>query len=355
MKKYIIFSLIVYLSLFILSCHRQSLGDCFCVKAKIPISVDWSVSELDPQNVSVLFFDENTGSLVLNHYFENNSNYIQSWVELPIGKYTVLVFNELPDQIKNLNIDERSDFIKIGAKGVVKTSVSLPITDEVYYSEPGYLASIIVNDFEVTEEMSFYTNEPLWYDKTNIVTESKFEPSLRLMGLIPLRDLSLFNVKIHLDSINNARMPALITLRNVSGTYSFKDNKYGMSPVDYQNNISNRIYDTGSTINGTISGQLDLFGVLGGRTTTADQPIDSPLILNVSFQLVDKERTIVTREYDITDKVKFTKLENGTILINLDIVDPKPLPYAIPEHSGENSTFETTLEDWQIIDIPLDL
>ena len=128
-----------------------------------------------------------------------------------------------------------------------------------------------------------------------------------------------------------------------------------MSPVDDQNNISNRIYDTGSTINGTISGQLDLFGVLGGRTTTADQPIDSPLILNVSFQLVDKERTIVTREYDITDKVKFTKLENGTILINLDIVDPKPLPYAIPEHSGENSTFETTLEDWQIIDIPLDL
>ena len=61
MKKYIIYSFIISLSLITLSCHRQHFGDWFYVKAKIPISIDWSVSELDPQNVSVLFFDEHTG------------------------------------------------------------------------------------------------------------------------------------------------------------------------------------------------------------------------------------------------------------------------------------------------------
>ena len=355
MKKYIIYSFIISLSLITLSCHRQHFGDWFYVKAKIPISIDWSVSELDPQNVSVLFFDEHTGSLVLNHYFENNSNFIQSYVELPVGKYTVLVFNELPDQIKNLNIDDISDFNEIEAKGVTQSSVSLPIKDEIYYAEPEHLASVVVNDFEVTEEMIFYTNESMWFDGIIVALDSIIEPSWELMGLVPLRDLSVFNVTIHVDSLSNARMPALITLRNVSGTYSFKENKYGMSPVDYQGNASNRVYDSGSKTDGVISGKLDLFGVLGGRATIADQPTDSPLILNVSFQLVDEARTVVTREFDITDKVTFTKLENGSISINLNLVDSIPLPYVQPENNGEHSNFETTLEDWVIIDVPLDL
>ena len=219
MKKYIIFSFIIYLSLFNLSCNRQSVGDCYCYNALIPISVDWSVSELDPQNVSVLFYDEYTGSLVLDHYFENNSNYIQSYVELPNGRYTVLVFNELPGQIKNLNIDDISDFTEIGADGEKQTSVSLPVSDEVYYAQPGYLASIIVYDFEVNDEMSYYTNEFIQFDNFSVDSEDIYEPSRRLMGLVPLRDLSLFKVKIHVDGLDNARLPALFTLRNVSGTY----------------------------------------------------------------------------------------------------------------------------------------
>lgn len=351
MKKFILFSCIFILYLFLSGCHRQLLEDMMYTKARIPVSVDWTICEIDPQNVSIFFFNEDNGELILQHYYENNTKPIQSYVELPIGKYTVLLFNELPDQIQNITISNRADFKEIEATGVKATSAVLPISGELYYRQPDPLASVIVENLHITSDMVYYTNDGTWFGKDTIIDENT-EASKALMNLVPLRNLSLFEVNIHVKGLNNARMPALMTLRNVSASYFFKDNKYGMSPVNYQENISNRQYDENSNKDGTISGQLNLFGVLGDPMSVIDQPKESPIMLEINYQLVDKDKTIITREFDITKLITFKKLTNGTVLIELSLEDPEPLPFVIPEGEGY-SGFETTVEDWEIIKVPL--
>ena len=355
MRKLTILSFVILLGLLMSACHRQQLEDWYYIRASIPISVDWSVCGVDPQNVSVLFFNESDGSIALQHFYENNTSKIQSYVEVPVGKYTVVLFNELPGQIKNVSVSNRDNFNTIDAVGKKATSVTLPIAGDTYLTEPGELVSVIVEHFEVTSDMVYYTNEPFWLDMISL-HESKddiTDDAEALMFLVPLNDLSLFEMKLHILGLNNSRMPALVNLRNMAETYEFKDRKDGMSPVTYQSTNNTRTYDNDEKKNGIVSGNISVFGVLGDQMSVSDQPAGTPIMLDVRFMLVDEERTIVNRAYDITDKITFKKLDNGITLISLYLEDPEPLPDVIPEGSGGESGFDTSVEDWDVIDVPL--
>ena len=354
MRKLISQILIITLGVLMSTCHRQVLEDWYRTKAIIPISVDWSVCEVDPQNVSVFFCNENDGSIVLEHFYENNKNAIQSYVELPIGRYTVLLFNELPGQIKDVNIAQKNNFNTIMAKGVEKTQVSLPLAGDTYLNEPGQLASIIVKHFEVNADMIYYTNEPSWLKDVAQLEkfDNSLEPAKALMNLVPLNNLSEFQMKMHIQGLNNARMPALINLRNVSESYTFHNNADGKTPVTYQSTNNTRTYDSNKK-DGIVSCNINIFGVLGDRSSIVDQPSTSPIILDIRFMLVDKERTIVHRSFNITDLLNFELQEDGTMLLVLNLTDSTPLPDVTPESGDGESGFDTTVEDWEIIDVPL--
>ena len=350
MKRSNIHLLIFLLICLLSSCHRQLLEEWYISKARIPISIDWSKSNIDPQNVSMLFFNKSDGTLALTHYFENNNKPIQSYVDVPAGEYTVLVFNELPNQIKNVSININDTYDNIEAIGSKASNISLPIEGNTYYGQPGELASTIVNDFEVTSSMIYYL-------ELNHDSIGKWPPNQQsitaLMNLVPLRNLSQFKGNIHFDGLKYARSPVLITLQNVSGSYYFEQNDYGITPVSYQVSASNREYDENSTVNGTISTQFSLYGVIKGKATTEYQPTDTPIMLTINIQLIDKERTIVTRQYDITKLITFSEQSDGTILIELNLKDPVSLPEVKSENDGE-SGFETSVEEWEVIDIPID-
>ena len=341
---------IIVLNLLFSSCHRQLLDEWYYDKVSIPIHIDWSKSNVNPQNVSMLFFNKYNGNLVTTHYFENNSRTIQSYVDLGEGTYTVVVFNELPNQIKNVSINTNTTYNDLHAQGEKATSVSLPIEGETYYGQPSALASVIVDELEIDADMVYYLKEM----RDSIALWPPYEhPITALMGLVPMRNLSLFKANIHIDGLVYARMPALITLQNVSGSYHFAQDKYGLTPVSYQVNDTQRQYDANSKVNGTLSTQFNLYGVIGGRATVEQQPADSPIMLTINIQQVDKERTIITRQYDITKLITFTKLSDGTILIELNLTDTDPLPEVKPEGGDGESGFDTTLEDWEVIEVPI--
>lgn len=350
MKKRTSIICIILISLLLSSCHRQLLEEWYYNKVSIPIQIDWNKSNIDPQNVSMLFFNKHDGTLAATHFFENNKRSIQSYVELGEGTYTVVVFNELPDQIKNVSIDTHTTFDKLQAIGSKATSVSIPIEGETYYGIPSPLASVIVNELEIDADMVYYLQQK----RDSIALWPPYKhPITALMGLVPTRNLSLFKADIHIEGLNYARMPILLTLQNVSGSYQFAQNKYGFSPVSYQVNVSQRQYDQDSKLNGTLSSQFSLYGVMGGRASVADQPADNPIMLTLNIQQVDKERTIITRHYDITKLITFTELSDGSILIELNLKDTDPLPQVIPEGSDGESGFETTVDDWEVINVPI--
>lgn len=330
------------------SCERRSLENDYYAYAQIPVGALWAKAGINPQNVTVLFYDENhKGKLVLEHKYENNSKRIQSYVDLPVGKYTVVLFNELRDQVDYVGVKGYENLSTLEFYTKQDPTVRVRSAQSRYVREPGVVARAIVRGFEVTQEMLQYTrgtqtqeNKPL-----NDAVES-------LVDLIPLRIMSQLNIMMHVKGLNNTRMPALVDIDNLSGGYMMDANKNSFDLVTHQFTMNNRIYDPNSNKDGTISASLQLFGIAGDKQSVNDQPINSKIILDILFMLVDEQKTIINRKVDITKMITFSDNPDGTTNLNVYIDLTDPLPNVKPEGSTD-SGFGTELEDWGVIHVPL--
>lgn len=350
MKRFLKLTCLAALCAFAVSCHRQEIETIDTSKVRVPIYIDWSHSEVNPQNVSMFFYHAASGDLAFEHYFENNNNAIQSYVSVPVGKYTVVVFNELPNQIKNVKIINREKLNTLEAYGVPAQEVSVPTKGDVYWSQPGALASLVIDNFEVTPEMLYYAN--LDGGLSNTRCSGEVVTNEQLMNIVPIRRLTEFTFKLKVDGLNNSRMPILGNLRNMAGGYYFKTDKDDLSPVTYQFFIKDRQFDEGSKTKGTITGSVSIFGLLNDKYSDSDIKPDQPILLDLHFMLVDKDKTIVSHSFNITDIIKISEENDGMVLIDADIAEVEVLPDVIPEDSP-SSGFETSVADWDVIDVPL--
>ena len=353
-KKKFIVIMPLLLVFVMLSCHRQWIIEFEIDTALIPIHADWSISGIEPQNVSVLFFDEQSGTLALQHYYENNQDYIQSYVELPEGTYTVLLFNELPGQVKNTSIEGMNNLNSIEAIAKKVTNSTIESDTIICASEPGLLAAILVKHLVITPKIIQYTNEPGWKQLVGNPDQYTVDnPAMQLMNLIPLIKISQFRMQLRFKGINNAAMPALIRLNNVSDSYSFLKEEDGLIPVTYQSVSDSRTYLPDSKKEGILSKQMNLFGVLGKQTNLSAQPVGEPVTLDVILKLIDAEKTIVKRTYNLMDHIHFEELDNGMIILSFKYTDPEPLPDVKPEGGSSDSGFEASVADWDIIRVPI--
>lgn len=337
--------------LILISCERRPLTEGYNLKAQIPIHVDWSKSELTPQNVTLLVYSSATGDLVLEHRFEHNNNYVQSYIELPAGKYKVVTFNELRNEVDNVNIRGYDNLNTLEAYSIEDVNTRTRANSDFYTTQPGVFASNLISDFEVTSSMvvrslTLQKDASFSLSTLPLVTD-------RLMNIIPLRNTCKVHLTLHVKGLNNARMPALVNLRNLATGYliNSSSNTTGLSTIQFT--MNNRIYDSGSNTNGTISATITSFGVVGERMFTLDQPSDSPLLLNTLFMLVDKDKTVVSKEVDITKSVTFSVEENRTIHIYVNASILEPLPTVMPEGGDGEQGFTPGVTDWEGVDVPL--
>ena len=341
---------ILIMLIYTLSCERQSILDsCDCTDhAKLPISIDWSKSGITPQNVTLLFYSNAEGNLAFEHIYEHNSNAIQSYAHIPAGEYTVVVFNELRNQIKNMTIRGDKNLSTLEFHASENTDVAMHSTEQKYINTPGMLGLQTIRNLVVTSEMIDYTHGNL-STKVSDYTKTKSEI---LLNLEPENKVNLSSITLHVNGLNNARMPALVNLKSISEGYMVDKNENSTKPTTIQFNMNNRTYDSGSTVNGTISTQITLFGTLGDRNSIVDHTKDTQIILEVFFKLVDKEKTLVSQSINITNHITFDKEKEGAINFPAYISLDKALPDVEPEDDGD-SGFDSELEDWDIIDIPL--
>ncbi|MCS3230420.1 DUF5119 domain-containing protein [Bacteroides thetaiotaomicron] len=168
--------------LLLLSCHRRPLEETCEDSALIPIGTVWSQADINPQNVTALFYNQDDGKLVLEHRFENNPNRIQTYASVPAGKYTVVIFNELRGQIKGVGIRGYDNFTTLQAYAIPDPTAKSRSADNSYAYEPDILASVAVSDFNVTNEMINYSR---YYSNGEVVDQSIQESIETLVGLVP--------------------------------------------------------------------------------------------------------------------------------------------------------------------------
>ncbi len=145
------------------SCTRRPIVDYVCdgsysgVSAVIPVAVDWSISGITPtensydtegdyvHRVSLRFFPHD-GSDPFDRYLEGNI--YDGTIELPVGVYSVVAFNEsIYDSYWNgvfefTDVDDFDNFM-----------VQLVDEDEEYSTEAYKLASWSLEEYEVTDAM----------------------------------------------------------------------------------------------------------------------------------------------------------------------------------------------------------
>lgn len=333
--KYYVLAWSVLLLLF--SCNRRPLEEICEDTALIPIGTVWTQADIKPQNVTALFYSQDDGRLVLEHRFENTPNRIQTYASVPAGKYTVVIFNELRGQIVGVGIRGYENFSTLEAYAILNPNVRNRSDGNSYVYEPDILASVIVSNFDVTNEM------------INQTMKGAIEA---LVGLVPLRKVHQFNIIAHVKGLNNARMPALVDLLGIAESYSLKGNKNTWTVAAQQFTMNNRTYDGGSRKDGVISETIYTLGFLGEQPSETSLHNDSPVQLDFLFMLVDTEKTLVRQLVDVTSLIRFQAEACGATTFNLYVELPDPLPDVVPEGSG-NSGFETEIIDWDLIEVPL--
>ena len=349
---YLKYNILVWSTLLLLlSCHRRPLEETCEDNALIPIGTVWSQADINPQNVTALFYNQDDGKLVLEHRFENNPNRIQTYANVPAGKYTVVIFNELRGQIKGVGIRGHENFSTLQAYATTDPNAKNRSTDNSYVYEPDILASVTVSDFNVTNEMIDFSH---YYSNGEVVNQSMQESIEALVGLVPLRKVHKFNIVAHVKGLNNARMPALIDLLGMAESFNIKEDRSSRIAATQQFTMNNRTYDSGSRKNGTISKSIYPLCLLGEQPNETNVQRYSQLQMDFLFMLVDSEKTLIRQQVNVTSLVTFQPETNGATTLNLYVEVPDPLPDVTPEGSG-NSGFETEVIDWDIIEVPLNI
>lgn len=355
---------------FAVGCHRKPLYDeCICNSTgTIPVSLDWSWSGVNPQNVTILVYDSESGELVKENYYQHNDNYIQSYISLGVGIYDVVIFNELRNEIDYVRISEYDPLSAFEFYVTDSDSSANKVKSDdsdIIINEPGDLALIVVRDLAITEAMIEDATVST-YEQINSISDSKSASYIteELMGLVPELKCSTMEVVVEVKRITTIAS-VTSTISGISQGYKVDTDKNNMNPRTMELSLGNATLTNTSKVDGdeneetiytgTIDDKLQLFGALGDRRSTSDQPDDTPILLTLHFVLADQESTEVDFEFDITDIMEYSETL-GKIYISAQV--SVELPYVEtdpddPDDPDEDTGFGSNLSDWDGNDVEI--
>lgn len=319
-------------SLLLCSCHRRPLDEVCLISTKIPIGTLWNKSEVQAKNVTVYFYDKTDGTLVCKQQFENRPTEIQTYAYVPPGCYTVVFHNEISNQIQNVSERGYENLSTLEFYTEIDSEAKQIHQDaDVFTKQPGVFATAIVHD---------------------VLVEPNVE-NRQLIGIAPEQKNSYIDITVHVKGLNNTRMPILANLRNVASSYFVDQDQPSTIPSTIQFRLNDRVYDVGSETEGSVSATIALLGTLKHKMSVSGYE-KQRIFLDLMFMLRDSKKTIEYRSIDVTSMLLFSKNLNGSIQLVLDLSLPESLPEVEPEGSID-AGFGSSLEDWESVDIPLEL
>ncbi len=343
MKK--LLPLIIFIIL--MGCKRREMYDSYELTALIPIDIDWSLAKLDPDNdpendvysASAWFFPQDEDQSVIVKRLTDASG---GTVELPVGTYSVLVFNNTVDDFSNIEFRGTDSFDSFEA-------YSSSDAQSLFYSKsdntslkPDILATWSITDFEVSQEM---VNTSRGYSSST--TKADDESLSTLSGIQPQLVVDTATVTVHVSGLNNASSATAVhsglssSVFMASGTSSDDQTSHTFS-------LSDRTYYDDSSSEGTVSASYRSFG----RHSHTDTLSHS---LQIDFTLNDNS-SHPTQEFDISDQINSSssRLQLSTT-VGLEDSDSDHT-ITLPDVSIDGDGFDIGLDDWDTeVDLPLEI
>ncbi len=305
-----------------LACERRELEESFDDTAKIPVSIDWSLTDLDPTTdtenlyrASVYLF-ANSGTpfdgASYKEYKLSNATYDE--ISVPMGEYSVVIFNNSTSEFSS-NVDFRgkesyNDFEYYAKDDETRTQT----TDESYKLEPDILAAWRTESFTVTSDMVLLSRGVSSTQSTYDATKAEGDLT-QLTEVQPERLSQSVIVRVYATNINSAASAAgkMIGMSHSVKMASGSSSEEGASQSFA---FESRVYDEGSTKNGYVEATFESLGMI-------DQ-VDGEYYVEVRFTLTEEydyslyypALTESAYRFNVTDQVE-AQADELTILILL--------------------------------------
>jgi hypothetical protein len=333
---------------------RSPIIDEEAMRVMVRVQLDWSVAELEQETddnrimASVWFFPVDGGKPIALDTDEALDS-----IDLPIGDYHILAFNELlttgntsGSVLRNIGFRNTEHYETFEA--FCRTPVTL--------SSLGDFATRASGDTPVSPPevlaVAHYRDE----DGSEVfrVTTTMLDEGIRpTLTFAPRRITDLLHLTVHVENLISVTSEEGANLASVSGLASsirLASGQPGNTPVTHFFPIHHKKFKEGSTTDGTIEGSCYFFGLAGEVNRE----------LNIYFTLRDREKYPPIPK-DITNH--FSRDEQTLqVVLNIEVGGGKlgeddiislPDTHA-PE--GEGSAFDADVEDWgENIVLPVDI
>ena len=256
----------------LVSCERRPVDEDSYDKAKVPVTIDWvTLAKLDPDKnkediyrASVWFFSKDGAVFDGKSYKEFRLSDPRSGeVTLPIGHYSILVFNN--------SVDEFSD--NVGFRGTDAYDTfeyyAKPATDSRAGAnpvlEPDILAAWRIAEYEVTPEM-VRESRGLTTSLTEAERAQAKEDLKKLLNLQPERLTYTVHARAYVGYLKSCAKPADAVLIGMAHSVKLASKEVSITPSSFSFQMNNRQYDPANPKNGWIESYFETLGMLAEPT-----------------------------------------------------------------------------------------
>lgn len=302
------------------SCNRRELT--YYMESEITVTADWSSAGQDEEGkygATLIFYPQDAGAPRIVLMGERT----RTTVRLPKGRYDAILFNRSFDDFEAIAFRGKDNFKTIEAYAKkVKTRVGT----RVIVSSPEKLATAVIRNFEVTEDMLGN------YAPATVRAIATCPEEACALHFIPRSLTRMAQAELNVRGLHNVRQ-ARCTLGGVPQSVFLWNGNPGKATGGQEFTVGNPVFNEGSLTDGTLTGTLNIFGF--------DTEISHDIAL--SALLVDNQTVI---EQELTNvNIRKEETEGDTYIMYVEASMPQPLPDVKPE-GGSDSGFDANVEGW---------
>ena len=330
-------AMLILLAAMFVSCEHKEL--CFhhdhVNYCRLRINADWvDFLPLEtPTGMTVSLYPED-GSKPIT-VLTNNIDY--AIVNLPVGLYDLLVFNQSETEFGTMTFCDMDNFLKSGVRGVETPTrwYKSRLPEETVIAQPEWIGTDVQTSLKVTPEMVEITKSNIEHNPT-----SRVEGDTILTTAYPQNIISTLKVTVHINGIYNLRA-ARAAITGMADGFMLGRNCPSAEHATQLLEEWNITIDEKDPTKGNITGTITTFGLPDGHSTK-----DAENELQLSLLLVDN-KTIVDCGFLVGNLFEYkdnTQAHVRTALC-LNLYLDKTLPDVEPEGGGSGG-FDATVDDW---------
>jgi hypothetical protein len=327
--------------------YRPMEGDLTPKTALIPVHIDWSKSGVSLEKMhraTVLLFPRGGGAPL---EFRMETSLTDDVVKVPVGLYSVIVFNETTDPtdwsgITFTNKDSYEDFAAVGLKAESRGFYTRSDDDAPLIESPDPLAAWSLDSLEVTPKAIESSRSRSRAEADDEIT--------KLTNIVPTPRFETMTITARVENLTSA-MQATGVLEGMSSGVYMASGKMMTTTGAHAFILGGREYDDddddGASDDGTTTSTFNIFG---------RQPPTARIDLHLDF-LLNNGKLFPRQSFDISNMIES---DQGTIPVTNNVLvgvssrgpDDDDHEIILPEDMDVKAG--VTINDWDDIAIPIE-